>query len=245
MSVGLVWLRFLEGSRMETAQIPIAASVTEYRVHTVLPIDAVHWESVTMILIKRFRLFPDRATRQVREFKQRFTVPLEPYWFSRSVLLPEYNRLIAAICEVHGADSITLLKDLKISLGPLSICHEQKIRFIPSLRNFSNDESVTSLIPEIVLTVFGRRVMLNSSRDVVLWRTLALIAAIALSVPFLGCFLYSFAVFMLFLESPTEVTLSAFDHASIGLALLCFFVGFAGLFGRAVVNTIGKLSGRN
>ncbi len=213
----------------------------EIRLSTELPLNSVNWEGVSDLLVKRFHLTIEKAAKKIDEFVQLFIVPLEPFWFSRTELSSDYNRLLACICEVHGVDSITLHKEIKLDLGPLSLSHKLKIKFTPALKNLSKGEGRTAIEPQIDLQLFGRSVTIRNQREVLSWRILALSSAIILSVPFLGCFLYSFAVFMVFLESPSEFTIVAFDHASLGLALLCFFVGFAGLFGRAAVNTTNKL----
>ena len=219
----------------------MAQAASDFRLNTTLDFRDVEWSSVIERLITRVHLTPAQAKQLTSKFFERFLTPLEPFWFKHNILSPEYNRLIAAICEVHGADSVTLEKDSRINFGPVAISHSLRCRFIPTLKSFDEKASVLSCIPHISLKVFGSSFEIESVRQVILWRLLAMLCAIALAVPFMGCLLYALFVFVLFIDKPEEITITALNHGPIGLALLCFLVGCAGLFGRAAKNTYGKL----
>ena len=219
----------------------MAHPATDFRIHRALQFNEVEWRNVVERLITRFHLEPASAKQLVNRFFEHFLAPLEPFWFRHPMLSAEYNRLVGSICEVHGADSITLEKISRLPLGPFSVVHQLRLNLVPTLKSFEEERSVTACRPDLSVSIFGSTYKIASAMQVVLWRLLSMFVAIALAVPFMGCLLYALFVFIIFLESPTELTITALNDGPIGLALLCFMVGVAGLFGRAVKNTVQKI----
>ncbi|MBN8548903.1 MAG: hypothetical protein J0M12_06280 [Deltaproteobacteria bacterium] len=218
----------------------MGSAAEEIRITLTLSVDEVHWPQVLDVLGKRQRLPFLQVSDILKDFFGRLLKPFNLYWFSRRTLSINDNRLLAAVCECHGADTVILTVEKPFRAGPLRLSYHQEIEFQPNLRSSDTTRSGRSSA-QIVLSMFGRALRVNSIVQVLSIYALLCIIGVLAYVVLVGAFMYALAVFLLFLEQPLGVTEAATSDVTIGLALLCFLVASAALFGRAVSN-LGKLA---
>lgn len=221
----------------------MGAPAEELRITLTLSIDEVQWPQVLELLGRRHRLPFLQAGKTLKDFFGRFLKTFNLYWFTHSKLSPEDNRLLAAVCECHGADIVNLTIDKPFRAGPLRLSYNQQIEFQPNLRTTDIARPGTSRA-QISLSFFGYTLRVESwFQAVAIYLSLSLFG-MAAYVVVVGAFMYALAVFLLFIEQPFGVTQAATSDAAVGLALLCFLVACAAIFGRAVSNITKLLAGK-
>lgn len=206
----------------------------EIRITRTLSLDDVHWPSVLELLSKRYKLSFREANAIVDGFFSRILKPLHIGWFLQRELRSDDNRLLSAVCECHGADSVVLTHERPYRAGPLLFLYSQSVEFTPALRQSADKSGICD--PVMQLRLFGRSHRIRCLRDVLFAYAVLGLFGIVSYVLVVGALLYSFSVFLLFLEHPVGVTEAATDNLAIGLALLCFLAGCAAIFGRAISN---------
>ena len=207
----------------------------DIRITRTLSIDDVHWPQVLELLQKRQKISFRQASATLDSFLRRFTNSLHVAWFSRAHLSHEDNRLLAAVCECHGADSLILTFQRPFRAGPLRLSYSQSIQFTPELR--SGGDRLGSLYnPLVELRLFGRTHRITRLSEALFAYAVLGLTGIFSYVFIVGALLYALSVFLLFLESPEGITAEATDNPAVGLALLSFLVASAAIFGRAVTN---------
>jgi hypothetical protein len=197
-------------------------------------LEEVQWSKVLEVLCKRFRLSSPDADRAIRDFVKRCMCTFNAYWFLHPVLTAKDNMIATALSDLHAADTVVLTSFRAHGDGPLRVSCYQELAFTPNLRSASPKGSRCDAHMELLL--FGRRIPVGSARKVALVQATLGLFGLTLFALLGGLLLYSIAVFAVFLESPVHVTRRATTDASIGLALLSFLVGAAGICGRAVSN---------
>lgn len=207
----------------------------ELRITLTLSVDEVHWPQVLELLTKRNRLSFRQADAILQSFFERFLKPFNLYWFTKDRLSPEDNKLAAAICECHGADTIIMTVERPFRAGPIRSFYQQSISFAPQLRA-SEQAPEGRCAARIELSVFGRTHVVSSLSEALFLYAVFSFVGVFSFVFAMGAFLYSLAVFLLFLDSPDGITEAATKDPTVGLALLCFLVATAAIFGRAVSN---------
>lgn len=198
--------------------------------------DDVWWAGVLDLLVKRFGMPFEQASVSLRRFFGRFRRIFNLYWYTHRILSEEDNRIVAAICECHGADVITLVLQRSLSIGIFNIDYHQMIEFEPRFRRDEAEAGKGALRPRIEVRVGRRLLTFSTLWGALFFYFLATLVAVVVSALLVGLFLYGLAVFLLFIVLPIDVTIAATRFGPIGVALLCFLVGGAALFGRAIKN---------
>lgn len=211
----------------------------ELRITLTLAFEDVQWPQVLEILSKRSRLSFLEANKVLKDFLSRFLQPFHFSWFRRRALSYDDNRLLAAVCECHGADTVILTLEKPVRAGPLHLRYNQAFEFSPGLRKGEHAPE-GQVTPTVELTVLGRRHRVQTASEALFLYSIVALTGILSYVVLVGALLYSLSVFLVFIEQPAGVTEEATTNAAVGLALLCFLVVCAAVFGRAVSN-IAKL----
>lgn len=208
-----------------------------------LPLDEVHWPGVLDLLSRRFELSFRQADEILQRFFKRFLRPFCVHWYIGR-LSEEENSLLLAACECQGADVLVLSWHKELHLGAFGFLYQQAVQFEPRLKRRKDERPYGACRARIEVALLGRRLVLNSLGAVLCFQVCFLGLALALYVAAMGLLLYGMAVFLLFLHLPVPVTIAATKEASIGLGLLCFLMGLAVIFGRAVRNISALVWGK-
>lgn len=203
----------------------------------------VRWAKVLDLLTTKFHLSFFEADSALKDFLKRFSRPFNLFWFLNPSLTVMDNKIIAALCESLGADSIMLRREYAFRAGMVRMDYRQRIEFEPVLK-VAEGGKTGSCLPFIELTVLGRIFLLYSVREVLFVQLLITLMAICFYVVVVGLLLYGLAILVVFLSVPGETTALATRHAPFGLALLCALVGIAAICGRAVLNLAQLLKKR-
>lgn len=166
---------------------------------------------------------------QINNFIDRISSPFEIYWYRFPVLSLEDQRIVAVIAEMYGADRLIVQVSYQIEIVGQLLRYVQRITFLPW-----EGRETGRVHPEIFLEVFGIKRQLTTIAQVFMVRLILLLGFALLYAIFLGVLLYGLAVGLLFQELPAETLALATKQPLIGLALLCFLMGIAGVLGRAV-----------
>ena len=199
----------------------------------------VRWSSVVDLLCSRYRIPLSGANAIMRRFVKRVDLLFNASWFTRKKLNAEETKLVLSLCEAHGADSIVLTLDKRISAGPIRLEYVQRLSLEPQLGRGRDAPAESSA--EIDIKLFGKVLKIRSIVQVVATQLLLLMFAILTYVVFVGAFLKGFATFLLMTQDPLSVTMAATRRFDLLIGLLCFLIGTAGIFGQAIRNT-GKLA---
>lgn len=204
------------------------------RVRKSIELDAVRWGAVIDLISTRHRIpYPD-ANKMVRHFMKRLDLIFNLAWFIERKLSSGENRLALALCEVHGADELTISSAKTISAGLLSFSYLQRVEISPG---WSKAERETGRCRgRIEMRVLGSSWTISRPFQVLITQGLLFLFAVGVYVLLVGAFLHGFATFLLLLEAPITVTIAATNRLELMLSLLCFLVGSAGIFGRAIRN---------
>ena len=198
----------------------------------------VWWEGVHETLKSRFSIPPDQAGNSVKIFRARIASPVSLYWYRHPQLPVADNQIVAAICECHGADSISITTEKSWDIPLCHVAYHQTIEFEPCFRKGDNQPGKGTCRPVLEFHV-GKRVLHFQGLPASLAVQLALLILAAISYAIVaGLFLYSLAVFITFLRDPVPVSMAATRHSHIGLALLCLLVGLAAISGKAIREAI-------
>ena len=206
-------------------------------------LNAVRWESLAEALTKRYKLPPELAKGWIDDFRRRSSTLFAIYWFRHSGISAPDNHLVACLCEMNGADTVTIVDERSVSLpgGPLS--YRQTLEFTPELRRLELPGFKGKLIPEISLRWGRWRYRIHSIQQAVLCYVVFGFLGIVSYVLLAGLCLYGVAVLLLFIYEPQNVLFAVSRRGSMGFAFLAFLVGVAGIFGKAVRNILALLRG--
>ena len=204
------------------------------RVRKSIEHDSVRWGAVIDLISSRHRIPYADASKLVRHFIKRLDLIFNLAWFLERKLSAAENRLAFALCEVHGADELTISSVKTISAGLLSFSYRQRVEISPGWSRAGGETGRCR--GQIDLRILGNTLSLTRPVQVLLTQGLLFSFAVAVYVLLVGAFLHGFAAFILLLEAPTSVTIAATNRLEIMLSLLCFLVGSAGIFGRAIRN---------
>ncbi len=209
------------------------------RITQKLNFDEVLWAKVLDQVCTRFKTPFRRADDLLRDFFKRFLNPFNLYWFIHPKLSEADNNIFVALCEVYGADAIELSRGRQFRAGPFNIEYLQDLTIYPRLTRTVDQAEAGTCVASITFAVLGLRVDLRRAYQVLLFHALVFVFAVLSYVVCVGLLLYGVAVFIHFIDNPLGVVIMATRDPSIGLALLCFLIGCAGIFGRAVKNLFG------
>ncbi len=213
-------------------------SEKDYKISIELELGAVAWAAVLRILCDNFKLSYEQASRLIRNFHKHFRSVLSLRWLVFSELSVDEGRLLAAICEVHGADAVRIWLSRGLLGSHSRIKLRQQIDFFPAFRTNQQAAKGGYLLARYVISFFGRELVICKVWQALLVHVLFVLFAIVSYVLLVGCLLYGLSVLLLFIMEPAFVTLAATNRAPLGLALLCMLVGLAGIFGKAVHNLL-------
>ena len=210
-----------------------------FRIERIVWFNDIPWNFVKELLTGKYRCSDSEADAIIRIFIRRFYVLNDLIWFIKPELTVGLNNLTACLCEYFGADTISVFRERQLSLGPLRVDYEVLVKFVPGFRRNNIHKDEHSCSPEVKIGFLGRQYFLRSRAEVLFLHSFLAFIGVLTYVIVIGCFLYSLSTFIVFLQDPSAVTLHATQHGSLGLALLCFSIGLAGLCSRAVTALIG------
>lgn len=209
---------------------------TDYKIRLELDLDSVAWPTVLKVLCDKFKLTFQQANQSISDFTRRFRDTLNLSWFLRKELSSEEGKLLAAVCEVHGADAVSISSSRRLICGWPSFILRQQVEFYPSFRQSEQSKKGGYLVAQHTVNIFGRNIKIEKLWQALIAHSIFISLAVLSFVLVVGCLLYGLSVFLLFLIEPAFVTLAATNSATLGLALICVLVGMAGIFGRALQN---------
>ena len=202
--------------------------------------DQISWSRVVSLYVSRSKLPTAQAKKRVREFFGQVSRMLEPQWLRTPELSKEYNQIVLCICEVHGADSVTVVLSKSFGLG-VKILISQSLRFSPAFSADQQEGESGSCEAQMTVSVLGREVSLKSLSSLVLFRLLAVGFLVFLYVALVGLLLYGLSAFAVLVIMPVEGIRVVTTNGTIGLALLLFLVGVAGLGGRVIRDILKRV----
>lgn len=207
-----------------------------YKTKLSISLDKIDWARVLDLLLTRHKLSYYEALNLLTSFQKRVRTIAQIAWFANNRLSKLDNMLLSAIGETHSADCITVFHQVNYSFSKfLSYQITQEIKFNPNFR-MSSDATVGTKTACIWLKFGKHNFRIHSLFQVVsLIFCLAFIGSLSTAL-MLGLALYGTAVFLLFLQDPLYLTANATNQLTLGLALLCFLVGVAGICGKSVRN---------
>jgi hypothetical protein len=213
------------------------------RIQQQIDFHEVNWKAVREILVVRFRFSEAEAGKEIKLFVRHFLTPFNLFWFIHPELKGPSDRICAAICAAHGSDSVILTRNRKLLplLSGLGLEYDQRVIFSPGFRGRTG-ESAGRCEPRIDLGIYGRKITLTSTWQVIALQIAAAGAAIAGYVLIMFALLYSFSVLFMFIKAPGAVTAVATQKLHVWLALLCLLCGIAALSGRLISKAITPLA---
>jgi hypothetical protein len=214
------------------------------RITRELDFGEVRWGAVQEQLMHRHALTAESAEMSVQDFRRRFVRPLNLYWFSNRSLQSRDNRLLSCLCRCHGADEVILLRSKNIAVGALELEYRHRVLFRPTHKEGEDQKPSGDCIPEVTISLFGRRLRLCRSSQIILLDLFLSVLAVVSYVCLFGFLAYGTAVFIVFLREPVVVAGEATRHASLGLALLCYLVGLTALSRRVISQMLRRIKGR-
>jgi len=212
--------------------------MNDTRITVTVPFQEVAWAKALDLLVGRFKLPFLKADRAVHDFFKRYFRVLNLSWFRRRPMSEIDNSIATALCELYSADTIAITHERPIKIGPLEFGYGLSLAMTPNLSR-QTDRSTGTVSPRVVFVGFGRRLELTQLRQIVLAQLVAILSGIVCYVVLATCLLYGVSVLWQFHRAPVDVIIAATSRLDIGVALLAIFVGFAGLFGRAIRNVYG------
>lgn len=208
------------------------------RISIELALSQVHWKLVGSILVSHFDLEQQAAEKLTAAFRRRLAGPLSLYWFRASRLCRDDEKVLAALCEAHGADTLSLYSGQRFSIWRLSCAYRQQITFHHASGRQAAGSSA-QIVPEVTVELGGWQFRLQRLRSVLLMQILLVLSGALFYAVAAACLLYGVAVVLLFFVEPAYVTLAATRRLPLGLALVCMLAGLAGICGRAFRNVLG------
>lgn len=219
-------------------------SGTKSRLRLSMHFGDVAWDSVRDSLKVEMKLSETEAGRLIRNFIRKLTSPVNAQWLGKRALSGDEHKVVLALCEIHGADVLTLNHERVFSVPLMEIRYLAEIEFDPFVRTDGTAERSGTVSGRYSIRFPGTTVHLSRIRHAVAFYGVLMIAGVFLYVLLAGMLFYALAVFLLFLADPEMMTVVATKEPSIGLALLCFLVAVAGLGGRAFRNIAALLRSR-
>jgi hypothetical protein len=189
----------------------------------------VRWKKVSSVLVKRFLLSEGEAKRDIEALKRRLRRPANLQWYLDDRLPPGDNRVALALVDVEGCDAISIDVASTYSYSGLRLAYRHHTLFHPSVRPTEGRSSSRTEVE-----FFGGRWVLDSASKVVAFQSAVLVLLLLFFVAVAALLTYGFAVFVVFLYHPGEVTLVGTRRPSVGLGLLCFLTALAAVSGKAV-----------
>lgn len=194
----------------------------------------ISWGRVRDQLISRYGLKPEDVDQALRRFHEAFLTPFEVYWFKNRSLSDLDNRIICAICDIHGADVLSISHT--VSLGE-RLHYRIIVQFSP---RFRSDDSPPSCNPLIVYKLGKREVTVSRPYQLYLIRLSIFSVATMLYIVVVGSLLYSLSMAIVFTEYPSQLVLHAYRSPFAGICLIITLLALA----LAVKGVIYRLRNR-
>ena len=167
------------------------------------------------------------AQEQVKSFYQRLLTPFHLAWFlSRSPQVKD-DSAIRACLETTATDELTIKDDRLFTVWPMRIHYEFLFRIY-------RGESDIVTEPEITIKWLFITGKLKKAWQVLVFHFLMTSVAALFMLFALLLLLYGFINFLAFLTEPWGTIARAWKEAPVGISLLCFLVGLAGVGGRGI-----------
>ena len=183
----------------------------------------IAWGRIRDLLITRHKLDEAVADRGLKRFHEAFLAPFEVYWFKNRELSEVDGTIIAAICEAHGADILSISHKVKILDG---LEYKILVQFIPPS---SSDGKSASCNPVISAELFGKNITISEAKQLYIMRLSLFLAATFLYVTIVGSTLYTLSLLLIFPERPAEtisfVALNPFALLCTIITALVFILG--------------------
>lgn len=198
-----------------------------------LGINEINWKSVLESVMRSHTADFFGADQAIRNFFGRLVSPFNVYWFLQRKLSGTDAKIAEALLETSSADSLVLTHQRQFTLWPTQMHYSQEV----TLSALPNSEEI-QCEASIEIRILGIQLKLRSAYTVLFIHAIAsAVAAICLFFA-LVLLLYGFVSFLDLLAQPLPTVRKAAEQAPIGIPLLCFLVGVAGLCGRGVSHLI-------
>lgn len=213
------------------------------KIRAEIPCEDVNWTLVRNVLCSSFKRGRAEAGRAIALFSRKIARPLNLELFCQSKLSLLESEIVCAVCEVHGADSVTLVWSRVLRKGGIDFEFRQRVEFEPPFSRRVARSSGLECASSVEISLAGLTIRISGWKQALLAQAVLFGLGVALYVVVAFCLLYALAVFLFFLMTPDIVTIAATRRADIGLALLAFLVASAWISGRAVSNLLGLIAG--
>jgi len=192
----------------------------------------IPWKLVFESVSRQSQLDVFHSQEIVKSFYRRLLAPFNIGWFFRRSYIKEDQFVLNACLETSAADSLAIQQEKIFSLWPLKLHYRftLKISRDPIEEGFINQESVIRL----KLLIFS--LSLRSPWQVLAVHSLVTLLAAVLLFFALILLIFGFVNFLAFVAEPYVTIKKAWIEAPVGVSLLCFMVGVAGLGGRGISN---------
>ena len=200
----------------------MCSDTKEIRVRALINSGQIKWSLIENILQNHFKIAADEVHVLVDNFRLSLEKPFLVGWFLNPRLKADEQKVVAAMCEAHGADQVTIHTERDVQAG-LSGRYEHQIDFTLA-RSKQSGEKALEIRPRVSMEVLGIKFKLSSLFHLLIAQTLLFFLGVTSFVVLGISLLYAISVFLLFLLDPATMTFAATRSFSLGLALLCMLL---------------------